>query len=135
MVDCQQFGATHVKIIIDLDPKLQRKLEVVANSRGQTVSDVAAELLNKIMTRDGSASSSSGDGIPSPATVDAAKKVAAAAHPTIEDLVFLLEPLVARLRLLDTDGNQRRGLLSEMQMLPQDQAVVRLTTLLKQSLG
>jgi hypothetical protein len=50
-------------------------------------------------------------------------------------LVFLLEPLVARLRLVDTDGNQRRGLLSEMQMLPQDQAVIRLTALLKQSLG
>jgi hypothetical protein len=107
----------------------------LANSRGQTVSDVAAELLNKIMTRDGSASSSSGDGIPSPATVDAAKKATAATHPTIEDLVFLLEPLVARLRLADADGSHRCALLSELQMLPQDQAVVRLTALLKQSLG
>ncbi len=127
-----------VKIIIDLDPKLQRKLEVVANSRGQTVSDVAAELLNKIMTRDGSASSSSAEGLPSPATVDAAKKAAAAAaaaHPSIEDLVFLLEPLVARLRLADADGAQRRALLSEMQMLPQDQAVLHVVALLKQSLG
>ncbi|HEX3135550.1 MAG TPA: hypothetical protein VHX44_18450 [Planctomycetota bacterium] len=126
-----------MKIIIDLDPKLQRKLEVVANARGQTIADVAAELLSKVMTRDGSSSGTSGDGIPSPATVDAAKKAAAAAaaHPSIEDLVFLLEPLVARLRLADAGGNQRRALLSEMQMLPQDQAVIRLTALLKQSLG
>ena len=130
-----------MKIIIDLDPKLQRKLEAVASSRGQTLADLAAELLNKVMTRDGSASSS-GDGVPSPAAVDAAKKAAAAAKPpaaatspSLEDLVFLLEPLIARLRLADANGNQRRALLSEMQMLPQDPAVTRLTAMLKSSLG
>lgn len=128
-----------MKIIIDLDPKLQRKLEVVANSRGQTAADVATELLNKVMTRDGTSNSSSADGIPSPATVDAAKKAAAAAAapagPSIEDLVFLIEPLVARFRLTDPNGSHRRALLAEMQMLPQDQAVLRVTALLTQSLS
>jgi len=125
-----------VKIIIDLDPKLQRKLEVVANSRGQTAAEVAAELLTKVMSRDASTSSSA-DGMPSPATVDAAKKAAASAPPppSIEDLVFLIEPLIARFRLADATGSQRRALLAEMQMLPQDQAVLRVVALLKQSLG
>jgi len=125
-----------VKIIIDLDPKLQRKLEVVANSRGQTAAEVAAELLTKVMSRDASTSSSA-EGMPSPATVDAAKKAAATAPPppSIEDLVFLIEPLIARFRLADATGSQRRALLAEMQMLPQDQAVLRVVALLKQSLG
>ena len=125
-----------MKIIIDLDPKLQRKLEVVANSRGQTAAEVAAELLTKVMSRDASTSSSA-DGMPSPATVDAAKKAAASAPPppSIEDLVFLIEPLIARFRLADATGSQRRALLAEMQMLPQDQAVLRVVALLKQSLG
>lgn len=125
-----------MKIIIDLDPKLQRKLEVVANSRGQTAAEVAAELLTKVMSRDASTSSSA-DGMPSPATVDAAKKAAATAPPppSIEDLVFLIEPLIARFRLADATGSQRRALLAEMQMLPQDQAVLRVVALLKQSLG
>ena len=127
-----------VKIIIDLDPKLQRKLEVVANNRGQPVSDLIGELLNKVMNREASASSSSGEGLPSPAMADAAKKAAApAAAPgaSIEDLVFLLEPLVARFRLADAGGKERRALLAEMAMLPPDPAVERLVTLLKQSLG
>jgi predicted transcriptional regulator len=129
-----------VKIIIDLDPKLQRKLEVLANGRGRTVSDVIGEILNKVMTRDGSASSSSSEGIPSPAMVEAAKKAAvnapgAPASTAVEDLVFLLEPLVARFRLADADGRERRALLAEMAMLPQDPAVVRLVGLLKQSLS
>lgn len=125
-----------MKIIIDLDPKLQRKLEVVANSRGQTAAEVAAELLTKVMSRDASTSSSA-EGMPSPATVDAAKKAAATAPPppSIEDLVFLIEPLIARFRLADATGSQRRALLAEMQMLPQDQAVLRVVALLKQSLG
>jgi len=115
---------------------LQRKLEVVANSRGQTAAEVAAELLTKVMSRDASTSSSA-DGMPSPATVDAAKKAAATAPPppSIEDLVFLIEPLIARFRLADATGSQRRALLAEMQMLPQDQAVLRVVALLKQSLG
>lgn len=125
-----------MKIIIDLDPKLQRKLEVVANSRGQTAAEVAAELLTKVMSRDASTSSSA-EGMPSPATVDAAKKAAATAPPppSIEDLVFLIEPLIARFRLADATGSQRRALLAEMQMLPQDQAVLRVVAMLKQSLG
>ncbi len=126
-----------MKIIIDLDPKMQRKLEVVAGGRGRTVAEVASEILAKVLTRDGSASSSSADGIPSPAMVDAAKKAAVPAHagPSIEDLIFLLEPLIARFRLTDADGKERRALLAEMQMLPQDPAVVRLVGMLKQSLG
>ena len=124
-----------MKIIIDLDPKLQRKLDVVANGRGRTVSDVVAEILNKVLTRDAASSSSSGDGIPSPATVDAAKKATAPAAPALEDLVLLLEPLVARFRLADADGKERRALLAEMAMLPQDPAVLRVVALLKQSLG
>lgn len=131
-----------MKIIIDLDPKLQRKLEVVANGRGQSVSDLVGELLNKVLTRDSSASSSSGEGHPSPAMIDASKKAAAGAPApaapagaSIEDLVFLLEPLVARFRLADASGKERRALLAEMAMLPQDPAVIRLVGLLKQSLG
>lgn len=130
-----------MKIIIDIDPKLQRKLEVVAGNRGQTVSDVVAEILTKVMTRDGAASSSSAEGMPSPAMVDAAKKAAASAPApapagaSIDELVFLLEPLVARFRLADAAGKERRALLAEMAMLPQDPAVVRLVGLLKQSLG
>ena len=54
--------------------------------------------------------------------------------PTMEELVFLLEPLVSRFRLTDGDGAQRRALLAEMQMLPQDAAVLQVTALLKQSL-
>jgi hypothetical protein len=129
-----------VKIIIDLDPKLQRKLEVLAHNRGSSISDVTAEILGKVLNRDGSASSSA-DGIPSPAMVDAAKKAAvvpaakAPAHASIEDLVFLLEPMIARLRMVDGDGAQRRALLAEMQMLPQDDAVARLIGLVKTSLG
>jgi hypothetical protein len=127
-----------VKIIIDLDPKVQRKLEVLANGRGRTVSDVVGEILNKVLTRDGSASSSSAEGLPSPALVDAAKKPADAVTPTgpaVEDLVFLLEPLVARFRLADGEGKERRALLAEMAMLPMDPAVTRLIAMLKQSLG
>lgn len=137
-----------MKIIIDLDPKLQRKLEAMGNARGRTVSDIVTDLLNRMLTRDPSASSASSEGIPSPATTDAAKKhlvpVAAAAVPpaapaapaaTMEDLVFLIEPLVSRFRLTDGDGSQRRALLAEMQMLPQDAAVKQVTALLKQSLG
>jgi len=43
--------------------------------------------------------------------------------------------LIARFRLADATGSQRRALLAEMQMLPQDQAVLRVVALLKQSLG
>lgn len=123
-----------MKIIIDLDPKLQRKLEALANGRGRTVSDVVGEILNKVLTRDGSASSSSAEGLPSPAVVDATKK-ATSTGPAAEDLVFLLEPLVARFRLADGEGKERRALLAEMAMLPPDPAVTRLIAMLKQSLG
>jgi predicted transcriptional regulator len=123
-----------VKIIIDLDPKLQRKLEALANGRGRTVSDVIGEILNKVLTRDGSASSSSAEGLPSPAMADAAKKTTPTG-PAVEDLVFLLEPLVARFRLADSEGKERRALLAEMAMLPPDPAVTRLIAMLKQSLG
>lgn len=133
-----------MKIIIDLDPKLQRKLEAMAGARGRTLSEFVADLLNRMLNRDPASSSSSADGIPSPAMTDAAKKAAAAAltaaaspaiaPPTMEELVFLLEPLVSRFRLTDGDGAQRRALLAEMQMLPQDAAVLQVTALLKQSL-
>jgi hypothetical protein len=125
-----------VKIIIDLDPKLQRKLEVVAHNRGSSVSDVTAEILSKILNRE--ASSTSGDGIPSPALVDAAKK-AAAAQPTgdvlIEKLSVLLGPIIARLRMMDADGTQRRALISEMQTLPKSDAVTRVVGLIQASIG
>ena len=130
-----------MKIIVDLDPKLQRKLEAMAGARGRTISEFVADLLNRMLNRDPSASSSSADGMPSPATVDAAKRTAvapaapAAKAPSMEELVFLIEPLVSRFRLTDVDGSQRRALLAEMQMLPQDAAVLQVTALLKQSFG
>jgi predicted transcriptional regulator len=128
-----------VKIIIDLDPKLQRKLEVLAHGRGRTVSDVTAEILGKVLNRDGATSGSASEGLPAVPPADAGKKATADttahAQASIADLVFLLEPLIARLRLVDVDGAQRRGLLAEMQMLPQDEAVARLVALLKTSLG
>ncbi len=129
-----------MKIIIDLDPKLQRKLEVIAHNRGSTISDVTAELLGKLLNRD-SAASSSADGIPSPAAVDAAKKAAAATaapapqQPTMKELVALLEPLIARLRVVDGDGAQRRAVLADMHKLPQHEAVTRVIELLKASMS
>jgi hypothetical protein len=95
-----------------------------------------------MVNRDASASSSSAEGIPSPAMVEAAKAAkaaatAAAATPAAswDDVVFLLEPLVARFAETDSDGTQRRALLTELQMLTPDPAVKRLTELLNQSLG
>jgi hypothetical protein len=126
-----------MKIIIDLDPKLQRKLEVVANARRQSVSDVVADLLARVLTRDPS-SSSSGEGIPSPAAADAAKKPVvpvATAGPGLEEIILLLEPLISRFRLTDGDGSQRRALLAEMKMLPQEPTVTRLGDLIRSSLG
>jgi hypothetical protein len=131
-----------VKIIIDLDPKLHRMLEALAGARGRTTPELIADLLNRMVNRDASASSSSAEGIPSPAMVEAAKAAkaaatAAAATPAAswDDVVFLLEPLVARFAETDSDGTQRRALLTELQMLTPDPAVKRLTELLNQSLG
>jgi hypothetical protein len=141
-----------VKIIIDLDPKLHRMLEALAGARGRTTPELIADLLNRMVNRDASASSSSAEGIPSPAMVEAAKAAkaaasaaatAAAATPATsatpaaswDDVVFLLEPLVARFAETDSDGTQRRALLTELQMLTPDPAVKRLTELLNQSLG
>jgi hypothetical protein len=138
-----------VKIIIDLDPKLHRMLEALAGARGRTTPELIADLLNRMVNRDASASSSSAEGIPSPAMAEAAKAAkaaasaaatAAAATPATpaaswDDVVFLLEPLVARFAETDSDGTQRRALLTELQMLTPDPAVKRLTELLNQSLG
>ena len=144
-----------MKIIIDLDPKLHRMLEALAGARGRTTPELIADLLNRMVNRDASASSSSAEGIPSPAMVEAAKAAkaaasaaatAAAATPATpvtpatpaaswDDVVFLLEPLVARFAETDSDGTQRRALLTELQMLTPDPAVKRLTELLNQSLG
>ena len=142
-----------MKIIIDLDPKLHRMLEALAGARGRTTPELIADLLNRMVNRDASASSSSAEGIPSPAMVEAAKAAKAAAiaaatavaaatpatpaTPAVswDDVVFLLEPLVARFALTDGDGTQRQALLTELQMLTPDPAVKRLTELLNQSLG
>ena len=135
-----------MKIIIDLDPKLHRKLEALAGARGRTIPEFISDLLNRVVNRDASASSSSAEGIPSPAMADAAKAAAqkaalavasaAAATPAAswDEVVFLLEPLVARFSQTDGDGTQRRALLPELKMLTPDPAVKRLTELLTQSL-
>jgi hypothetical protein len=115
-----------MKVMYDIDPKSLKKLESIANARRLSIGEVSADLIMKLLNRDpasGPAASSSDTHRPSePAPVDDTM------------LIMLLEPFIARFRLLDPDGSQRRAVLAEFQMLPSDGTVAKVTALLKRSL-
>lgn len=120
-----------MKIIVDLDPKLQRQLDALAGARNRQTGELIAELLDRVINRKAAppaAPTATGPGKP--------KEMVGVTDTSsaLDDLVLLLEPMVSRFRLLDADGAQRKALLAEMQMFLPDPSAERLIALIKHSM-
>jgi hypothetical protein len=147
-----------MKVMFDLDPKSLKKLEMLANLKQLSIGELAGELMQRVLNRDpshgsglhptgsssglhpttgsssglhptGSASGSSASGL-HPA-------MAAPPKPPVDDapLLMVLEPLIARFRLADVDGNQRKSLISELQMMLPDPTASKIIALIQRSFG
>jgi hypothetical protein len=126
-----------MKVMFDLDPKTLKKLETLATSKQLSIGEFTGELIFRTLNRDtnptgttaisksahAADSSASGRLAPPPAT-------------GIDDstLIMLLEPLIARFKLCDADGSNRRAVMAELQMLLPDTTAAKVLLLLKRSL-
>lgn len=121
-----------MKVMFDLDPKTLKKLENLANAKQLSIGELTSELIFRTLNREanpaGTSASSSG--------LHAPDSSASQPAPGIDDatLIMLLEPLIARFKLCDSDGTNRRAVMSELQMMLPDTTAAKVLLLLKRSL-
>lgn len=136
-----------MKVMFDIDPRSLKRLESLAAIKQLSIGELAGELVMRILNREpghGPASASSSSGLhPAQGSASSSGRQpvqgaanAAQAIPGIDEhtLVMLLEPLLARFRLVDADGSQRRAVVAELSMMLPDTTAAKLIGLIRRSL-